>query len=230
MGDTGMQLRLFERIRGWRKFGGEVGIIVLGVLIALGAEQALSTLNQRSELRELRAAVDNEIAYSLGTYDARLAQSACAEARLDELGQWLQGWRQGKPQQLIGTISAPRSGPPRTSVWASRDPEAMTHMPLKAKLTYGSIYDEFANNEVQRLDERMTWLELAEFDGADKLDNHSLMRLQGLITRAKWRADNISGNALYLTDLAKTLGIKSQPDAFPATDVAALCKPVLRKA
>ena len=223
-----MKLSLFKPLRGWRQLSGEVGIIVLGVLIALGAEQIVRTLNQRSEVRELRAAVDNEIGYGLGTYDARLKQDVCLEARLAELGQWQQSWRDGRPKMLAGTISAPRSGPPRTSVWASRDPEVMSHMPLQVKLAYGSIYDEFANNEVQRLDERMTWLALAEYDGADQLDVASLMRLRGLITRARWRANNITDNAAYIAELAKQIGIKPHPDGFPAAETADLCRPILR--
>lgn len=223
-----MRLRLWKALRGWRQFAGEVGIIVLGVLIALAAEQVVNTA-ERGELWELRAAVDNEVAFGLGTYDARLAQDECLEARLDELGQWLQSWRDGRPKPLVAPISAPRSGPPRTSVWASRDPAVMAHMPLQAKLAYGSIYDEFANNEVQRLDERMTWLALAEFDGATQLDNAAMMRLQGLITRARWRAGNITGNALYVAGQARNMGIKPQPDFFPAAELAELCRPILPK-
>ena len=222
-----MDRDLIKPVRGWRAFAGEVGIIVLGVLIALGAEQVVETFNQRNQLSALRAAVDNEIAYGLGTYDARLAQQDCAKARLDELSRWLRGWRDGKPQRLVGPISAPRSGPTRGSVWASRDPNAMAHMPLKEKLAYSSIYDEFANNEVQRLDERMTWLQLAEYDEARALDDAAMMRLQGLITRAHWRAGNIVGNAGFIKDLARDRDIKPEPDAFPAAETAVLCKPIL---
>ena len=224
-----MQIRLFKPFRGWRQLSGEVGIIVLGVLIALGAEQIVQTLNQRREVRELRAAVDNEIGYGIGTHDARLKQEVCVEARLAELDQWLQSWRAGDPKMLTGTISAPRSGPPHSSVWASRDPEVMSHMPLQVKLAYGSIYDEFANNEVQRLDERMTWLALAEYDGADQLDVANMMRLRGLITRARWRSKNISGNAVYIAGLAKQKGIKPQPNEFSASETAELCRPILQK-
>jgi hypothetical protein len=225
-----MDLRELKPLRGWREFSGEVGIIVLGVLIAMGADQAVKTWSLRGEMRELRVAIDQEIAYGLGTYAARLAQDACFDARLVELDRWLQGWRQGKPQNLIGSISAPRSSPPYTSVWASREPGVMAQMPLDVKLAYGSIYDEFANNEVQRLDERMTWLALAEFDGAETLDNASLMRLQGLITRARWRAGNIRSNAIYLTKVARDMGIEPQPGGFAPAEVAPLCKPILPKA
>ena len=73
----------------------------------------------------------------------------------------------------------------------------------------------------------MTWLALAEYDGADQLDVSSLMRLRGLITRARWRANNITGNADYITDLAKQMGITPQPDDFPKSETAALCRPIL---
>jgi ribosome modulation factor len=224
-----MGLRNLKPLRGWREFAGELGIIVLGVFIALGADQALRTMNQRSEMRELRAAIDQEIALGIAIFDARLSQDECAEARLDELDRWLNGWRTGKPQGLVGPISAPRSGPAGTSVWASRDPAVVVQMPLDVKLAYAAIYDSFANNEVQRLDERMTWLALAEFDGAGNLDTNNLMRLQGLITRARWRASNITINAGDVRNVAETMGIKQprQEEYFSAADVEPLCKPIL---
>jgi hypothetical protein len=226
-----MFLSNLKPLRGWREFLGELGIIVLGVFIALGADQTLRTFNQRSEMRELRAAIDQEIALGIAMYDARLKQSPCADARLVELDRWLQGWREGKPQNLDGPISAPRSGPAGTSVWASRDPAVVVQMPLDVKLAYAGIYDDFANLEVQRLDERMTWLALAEFDGAEALDNSNLMRLQGLITRARWRANNIKVNSADVKEVAKGMGIESRHgDFFSAADVAPLCKQILPSA
>jgi hypothetical protein len=38
-----MRFRLPKPLHGWRAFVGEVGIIVVGVLIALGAEQAVES-------------------------------------------------------------------------------------------------------------------------------------------------------------------------------------------
>jgi hypothetical protein len=222
-----VDLRESSRARRWQKFARELGVIVLGVLIALGAEQAMTTWHERSQMRELRVAVDNEIALGLGVWQGRVEQQACLEARLDELSRWLQGWREGKPQNLLGPISAPRSGPSGTSVWESRDPAVMTQMPLQAKLAYAGIYDEFANNEVQRLDERMTWLALGEFDGALFLDHGAQMRLQGLITRARWRADNISNNLVDAEKPALEMGIKPIEYPFAPESYAPLCAPIL---
>ena len=224
-----MQLRPFATFQGWRRFAGEVGIIVLGVLIALGAQQVVDTINQQRQLRELRAAVDQEIAYGLGTLDARTVQRPCFEARLDELDRWLGSWRKGEPLVLPGPISAPRSGPAGKSVWEGRDAGILSNMPLQDKLAYGAIYDQLANYEVQRLDERMTWLELAEYDGAQKLDESSMMRLRGLITRARWRGSNIHSNAEPITGMTGHIGIRMQSDRFPPGQYAELCRPILPK-
>jgi hypothetical protein len=106
----------------------------------------------------------------------------------------------------------------------------MTQMPLDVKLAYGVIYDQFANNEVQRLDERMTWLSLADFDGAERLDDASLMRLQGLITRARWRAKNISDNLRYAQGIARTMSIQlRKPERLGRSDTQPLCVPILPK-
>jgi hypothetical protein len=47
-----MHVHLPKPLHGWRAFAGEVGIIVVGVLIALGAEQVVEHFRQRAELRE----------------------------------------------------------------------------------------------------------------------------------------------------------------------------------
>ena len=44
-----MHFHLPKPLHGWREFAGEVGIIVLGVLIALSAEQVVEGLHMRSE-------------------------------------------------------------------------------------------------------------------------------------------------------------------------------------
>jgi hypothetical protein len=56
-----MHLHLPKPLHGWRAFTGEVGVIVLGVLIALGAQQLVEDLHQRSELRDAEAAMTSEI-------------------------------------------------------------------------------------------------------------------------------------------------------------------------
>lgn len=212
---------------GWKAVGWELVIVTIGVLIALAAQQAIDSSNRRSEAQSFRTAVDSELTDGLGRYVYRLREDRCVNDRLDQLEQWLEGWRTGKPRALRTMISAPLSGPAGTSVWQTRDPDVVAHMPSGLKLAYASLYDEIANYEVQRLDERMTWFELAQFDRATSLNNDGMMRLQGLITRARWRAENIVINTNTFVKQAGKLGLRAPADALRADLPKELCQPIM---
>jgi len=59
-GGASMHIHLPKPVHGWREFVGEVGIIVIGILIALGAEQAVENLHRRSQVREMTAKLRDE--------------------------------------------------------------------------------------------------------------------------------------------------------------------------
>ena len=64
-----MHFHLPKPLHGWREFTGEVGIIVLGVLIALGAEQVVETIHTHQRIRETRAALDAELSRDLAAFE-----------------------------------------------------------------------------------------------------------------------------------------------------------------
>jgi hypothetical protein len=214
---------------GWNAVVWELAIVTLGVLIALGAQQVVDDIHWRGEMRDFRTALRAEISDDLATYTYRRGQNRCATARLDELQRWLDGWRAGQPQRLTGPIAIPTALIVRTTVWDSRDPETVSRMPLNEKLEYGSLYTEFANAEVHRLDERAAWVELGDYDGATGHDHQDLMRLQGLISRARLRLRRITTNADRFIKKAATLGIRPVPNPeWPAPDMV-VCRPILQK-
>ena len=192
---------------GWRAVLWELGIVTLGVLIALGAEQVVETAHWRRQVESFRQVVNQELAQNLGTYEYRIKQNGCVKRRLDELETWLESWQEGQPRKLAKPIGAPQSLSLDRSVWASRDAILVSHMPLRERMTIGGLYDDFENNEVHRLDERETWLRLGEFDGVVDLIGGDFMRLRGLISRARFRDHRITFNALLYFREAKALGI-----------------------
>ena len=97
---------------------------------------------------------------------------------------------------------------------------------MKERLAIGRMYDEFANNEEHRLDERQAWLELGQFDGANELDHADLMRLRGLIDRARYRQAHITSNAVNYLRRAAAIGIKPIWNGFLPYDPT-ICKPIL---
>lgn len=81
-----MRFRVPTPLHGWRQFAGEVGIIVLGVLIALAVEQVASAVRDNVARREAREAVYSEINLNLSYMRARMDTQPCVERRLREIG------------------------------------------------------------------------------------------------------------------------------------------------
>jgi hypothetical protein len=207
-----MHFHLPKPLHGWREFVGEVGIIVIGVLIALTAEQVVETIHGNAQVREFRGAVDDELAYDMGSYQQRLMLGPCVRARLLELDRVIASGRAGRPIPLHGLSRWPVSFSLRTSVWAGRTGDVSARIPLRTRLLYSSIYDDLANYDVHRIDERTGWQELAEFDDATELDHSDLMRLRGLVSKLRWLDSIIVANWPEEAERARQLGVTPKRD------------------
>jgi hypothetical protein len=207
-----MLFHLPKPLHGWRVFAGEVGIIVIGVLIALGAEQVVEAIHGNAQVGEFRGAVDDEMAYDLGSYKQRLILGPCVRARLAELDRVIASYRAGRPMRMHGLSHWPVSFSLRTSVWTGRTGEVEARMPLHTRLAYASIYDDLANYDVHRVDERTAWQELGEFDDAEGLSNADLMRLRGIVSKLRWLDAIILANWPEEAQRGEALGI------FPKRD------------
>ena len=80
-----MRFQLPRPLHGWRGFVGEVGVIVLGVLIALAAQQGAETIGWRQRIHEARDALSFELADAIGQANVRQQLSQCIQHRLDKL-------------------------------------------------------------------------------------------------------------------------------------------------
>lgn len=77
-----MHFHLPKPLHGWREFAGEVGVIVLGVLIALGAEQAVEWFQWQAKVRDAEAAIGRDLALASDTAAERVAMARCNDDRL----------------------------------------------------------------------------------------------------------------------------------------------------
>jgi hypothetical protein len=109
-----MHFHLPKPMHGWRAFAGEVGIIVIGVLIALAFEQAASALHDRSNERQAHDAVYAEMRQNLSYMKGRMATQECVERRLDEIGELLSTAGAGAMAPQPSWIGQP-------SVWFNSD-------------------------------------------------------------------------------------------------------------
>jgi len=74
-------------VHDWRGFVGEIGIIVIGVLIALSAEQIVDSLRWNERVQETRAQLKGEIADDAGSAIVWLSASPCLDQQLATLSE-----------------------------------------------------------------------------------------------------------------------------------------------
>ncbi len=138
---------------GWNAVAWELAIVVLGVVIALGAQQAVETLRWRDEARRTEEALTIEIAKSVVHAIERQMVSRCLSDRLSYLigkvssneGAWA-----GEPMPLQQVATAVKSVPAayRTpnrrwndNVWESAQTgDVFNHMPRARVAAFSNIY------------------------------------------------------------------------------------------
>jgi len=202
-----MHVHLPKPLHGWREFAGEVGIIVLGVLIALGAEQLIQTIHSQREVAQFRSAVDLELATSLAAYRYRVDQEPCVKRRLGEIGRWLDASRSGTPLSPPAEIGRPSLYSFLTSVWKSSSPNVMNNLSLVARERYAGLYD-FAGLVDGQLDqEAEIWRSLNAFNGASQLSPEDRSKIADLAYRAKSVDDLVVSNYPWFKQQAAELGI-----------------------
>src|SRR5438045_1967649 len=118
-----MHVHLPKPLHGWRAFVGEVGVIVIGVLIALGGEQLAEAVHWHSEAGKFRIAVDHELGRDLGLYEVVMRQRPCVDRRLTELERMLADSRAGRQDRLLQPIARPVTYGQYFSVWENKGAE-----------------------------------------------------------------------------------------------------------
>ena len=134
----------------WRDFGREYAIIVLGVLTALFAQQAVQSIEWHEKVDAAIPDMDNELARGNGPQAyARLAIHDCVAARLDEMRAALDHGDRAQSRKLIESFWLPM----RT--WDSLARESATasdiasHMPHDRMFQYRIAYEMIP--DLQRL-------------------------------------------------------------------------------
>ena len=227
-----MHVHLPKPLNGWREFAGEVGIIVLGVLIALGAQQVAESIHQRGEVEQTRKALDAELAHNLGAFDDRQALQSCARRRLDELQSILNREQQGAPA-LRRDFEPPLSINLQFAVWDAATGEARSLIPLEPKLQYAQLYDIFRRYDRWRDEESDDWYQLADLDFRAQLTADESKRAKIIVKRLRRLDSLLPAYSSFLERSAKPLRIRPEPDVgAPAQQLmnrnrAIFCAPMI---
>ncbi len=183
---------------GWREFLKEYLIIVVGVLTALAAEQAVEWLHRSAELRETREAIREEIADNAAYADMTAREESCMMGVADRLVEWAGG--KTRPD-------APRSISPlfTTTVWDGSQ-AVVGRMPLKEKFAYGHFYEALRNEQTLAVVLRAQATHIGRFYAQDRLNDDEARALRQDVAESLNIIHALRGNALWIQDEARRLG------------------------
>ena len=128
-----MDIHKPKPIHSWRDLGTEIGVIVIGILIALGLEQVVEEYHARSELAETRSVIAEDLKRALAG-EAMLERSAkCQERQFAALNAAVGHGDLARANKLMGMSSLYAALPVSDAVWTTA---------LASDVTYGMTPEE----------------------------------------------------------------------------------------
>ncbi len=208
-----MHVHLPKPLHGWRALVGEVGIIVVGVLIALGAEQIVETIHHRSELREAEDAMVKELRDDdLPQAFTRTAIYHCYAGQLDALQHAVAS---GDRTKVLALAAAYR---PIDRTWDEQAWEAAVSSQVlvpsgsKRLLGWSQSYVMIPSLGQTNRDEGSELAELeASLSGEGRLSGAQQDRLYQVISRLRRDNRSMTGQSLVFIRYLDAQGLRLTP-------------------
>ncbi len=141
-----MHFHLPKPLHGWREFLGEVGIIVLAVLIALGAEQLVEAAQWRQKVEIATTEIHSEIDDQLDQSDEVVRFGKCAGPFVDALEAAIVSHDKRAIGKLHDTQPPFEARPWRANAWQSAmSTQVADHIPPAELSQYAFMFSSFAD-------------------------------------------------------------------------------------
>lgn len=220
-----MRLRLPTPKHGWRALGGEVGIIVLGVFIALVAQQLVDDARERAESREARKLIREELADYIGRLESWESVKPCVTRRLSELQSLLDDAQQGGPIETPKWIGRTQFWTLLTVRWdAAAQSGRAALIPANELALYGTMYDWMASTYDSMLIEQADWAKLRTLEHLSALTPDMAFELNATLQDARYRAYRISSQIKELRVVAKKVDLPVRKNVLTGTQ--GMCLPM----
>jgi len=204
-----MRFQLLRPLHGWREFAGEVGVIVLGVLIALGLGQVAQAWNDRSNTRDARDAIRAEVASDLGQLSLRSATEDCIANRLNEIADYLDAASSGAAAHPVTWLGKPQQWNMDTFRWdAASQSGRVSLFPVGEQSAFSDIYGSLKAIGSAQADEQRWWAQLRSMEGQRHLSANMVDALRFAASQARY--DDYQVRLFYGETLndARAMGIK----------------------
>ena len=204
-----MRIQLPKPLHGWREFAGEVGVIVLGVLIALGLGEFAQAWNDRSNTREARDAIRAEIGSDLGQLSLRIATEDCMAKRLNEIVDYLDARSSGKEADPVTWLGKPQQWNMDTFRWdAASQSGRVSLFPVGEQSAFSNIYGSLKAIGSAQAEEQRWWAQLRSLEGQKHVSANMLDTLRLAASQARYEDYQVRLFYGEASDDAHAMGIK----------------------
>lgn len=220
-----MHVRLPTPIHGWRAFTGEVGIIVLGVLIALGAEQLVQGIHQRSEARDAESEIRGELAHNIAMLRSRWLVRGCVENRIDELQKLIGSARDDATIATPNWVGRPQFWTMQMARWQTTSQAGRAALlPPDELALYGSLYSFMENVNALTAEEQLDWARLRALEHLQRLTPEMTFQLTNTLQEARYINWRMGIWTTQIETLSNRLHLSAGRNDIPASRSA--CVPM----
>jgi hypothetical protein len=220
-----MHLHLPKPLHGWRAFVGEVGIIVVGVLIALGAEQLVEAAHHKQEAAEADNSIRSELAFNLGRLESRATIHSCVDRRIEEIQALLDGAADKPEITTPSWIGRPHSWAFASSQWQAESQAGRAALVNSHKLSaYAVMYARMQDLGDEMTLEQTDWARLRTLEHVRRLDPAETFELNTTLQDARYRDWRLALVTSQLFSMANSLGVRATHNSTPAS--ASVCLPI----
>ena len=205
-------------MHGLRELGKEIGIIVIGVLIALGAEQTVEALHWAHQMDVHRANLKGELRDNALWFMERRAIADCESARLRTIASALAApgddWKaqpvvSGWPAE--GVYGAPWRGFASDAWRNALATGAGGHMSSDEMLAYAKIYSDVVDMHELNLSEQLAASQISDLNHDVRLTEASRDRYRKAVDDLKFYARAAAETAQESLGWLKAMGIEPSP-------------------
>lgn len=218
-----MRFTTIRPMHGWRVFAGEVGIIVLGVLIALGAQQVAESIQQRSEANDARQAVRGELEVNMSRLASREGQKHCVENRMEEIQSLLDRAARNQSITTPGWVGRPQYWSMQSVRWeAISQGGRAALLPADELADYGALYSWMSNINGVMTTEQADWARLRTLEHMSSLTPQMIFDLNATLQDARYTNWRIKRWMMQMQPTEARLRLRNIPNVLPSTRSACI--------
>ena len=207
-----MHFHLPKPLHGWREFAGEVAIIVLGVLIALGMEQVAQSWHDHASARAARDAVRSEVGDDLGDLRARIDTEGCIEQRFDDISNYLDAASDGTVPDPPTWIGRPETTAMDTYRWdAASQAGRVSLFSAEEQAEYSDLYGGIKLIGEEEAKEQELWAQLRSLEGQHHISAVTGDTMRSVLSQARYTIGKFASSFAQTPTMPSQLTFRWSP-------------------